>query len=199
MDIKKKVENLIEKLKKWEYEYYALESPSVSDHEYDLTLKELINIETENPQFKRMDSPTWRVGGFVSDRFQKVVHKTPMLSLSNAFSEEDIIKFDNDVKKELSENVSFTYSLEPKIDGLSIALIYRNGFLQKALTRGDGIVGEDVTENVRTIKYIPLSIPFKDDIEVRGEIFFDKKSMIKVNEMSEKKFVNARNAASGTI
>ncbi|MGL5245953.1 MAG: NAD-dependent DNA ligase LigA [Mycoplasmoidaceae bacterium] len=199
MDIKKRVDHLIEKLKKWEYEYYALEAPTVSDHEYDFTLKELINIENENPQLKKIDSPTWRVGGFVSDKFQKVVHKIPMLSLSNAFSEEDIVKFDNDVKKELSESVSFTYSLEPKIDGLSIALIYKNGFFQKALTRGDGIVGEDVTENVRTIKYIPLSIPFKDEIEIRGEIFFDKKSMLQINEISEKKFVNARNAASGTI
>ncbi|MGL5640096.1 MAG: NAD-dependent DNA ligase LigA [Mycoplasmoidaceae bacterium] len=199
MNAKKKIEYLIEKLKKWEYEYYALEDPTVSDHEYDLTLKELINIENENPKFKRTDSPTWRVGGFISDRFEKVIHKIPMLSLSNAFSKEDIIKFDNDVKKELSESVKFTYSLEPKIDGLSISLIYKNGFLEKALTRGDGIVGEDVTENVKTIKYIPLSIPFKDEIEIRGEIFFDKKSMLKVNEISEKKFVNARNAASGTI
>ncbi|MGL4617405.1 MAG: NAD-dependent DNA ligase LigA [Mycoplasmoidaceae bacterium] len=199
MDIKKKIDDLIKKLKQWEYEYYALESPTVSDNKYDLTLKELIKTEDENPKFKRIDSPTQRVGGFVSDKFKKVVHKIPMLSLSNSFSEEDIIKFNNDVKKELSENISFTYSLEPKIDGLSIALIYKNGFLEKALTRGDGIVGEDVTENIKTIKYVPLSIPYKNEIEIRGEIFFDKKSMIQVNETLEKKFVNARNAASGTI
>ena len=199
MDIKKKINNLVEKLKKWEYEYYALESPTVSDSEYDLSLKELVELEDKNPEFRNIDSPTLRVGGFISEKFEKVKHKIPMLSLSNAFSNEDIVKFDNDIRKELSENISFTYSLEPKIDGLSISLIYEDGFLKKALTRGDGIEGEDVTENVKTIKYVPLSIPFKDEIEIRGEIFFDKKSMEKINSISEKKFVNARNAASGTI
>lgn len=199
MDDKKKISDLVKKLKKWEYEYYALDSPTISDYEYDLALKELIELENKNPEFKSNDSPTVRVGGVVSKKFNKIKHKISMLSLSNAFSIEDIIKFDGDIKKELNENVSFTYSLEPKIDGLSIALIYKNGYLEKALTRGDGIEGEDVTENVKTIKYIPLSIEFKDEIEVRGEIFFDRNTMKKVNEISDKKFVNARNAASGTI
>ncbi len=199
MNIKNKIDDLKNKLKKWEYEYYALENPSVSDNEYDMSLKELNDLEKKHPELKTLDSPTVRVGGVISDKFNKIKHDVPMLSLSNAFNEEDIFKFHDDIKKSLSENTFFSYSIEPKIDGLSISLIYENGVFTKGITRGDGIIGEDVTNNVKTIKYIPLSIDFKEKIEVRGEIFFTKEGFKELNDSIEKPFANARNAASGSI
>lgn len=197
-DIKKIITDLIVKLKQWEYEYYALEQPTVADAVYDETLKQLIELEQQYPQFKQPDSPTVRVGGYVSDKFEKYKHNIPMLSLSNAFDEGDLIKFDNDIKKELQIN-NVEYVVEPKIDGLSISLIYKDGFLYKAVTRGDGIYGEDVTANIKTIKNIPLSISYKGEIEMRGEIFLDKKTFNEINDNLEKKFANARNAASGSL
>lgn len=199
-DIIKKIDSLIKKLNQWEYEYYALENPSVSDYEYDITLKELKEIEELNPELKRLDSPTNRVGGHISEKFGKVKHEIPMLSLGNAFDENDLLKFDLDIKKELNiTNVE--YVVEPKIDGLSISLHYENGYFIKAITRGDGVIGEDVTENVKTIKSIPLQISFKDKIEIRGEIFLTKENFKKINEDPNliKKFANARNAASGSL
>lgn len=198
--IKNQIESLVKKLKQYEYEYYALENPSVSDYEYDSCLKELIELENKYPQFKTPDSPTNRVGGYVSEKFNKIKHTTPMLSLGNAFNHEQLIKFDNDIKKDLNiKNVE--YVVEPKIDGLSISLKYQNGYLVQAVTRGDGVVGEDVTENVKTIKNIPLSIDYKDEIEIRGEVFLYKKDFEKINNDPNliKKFANARNAASGSL
>lgn len=199
-DILKRINDLKAQLKNWDYEYYALSSPTVEDHVYDQTLKELIRLEEEFPQYKTNDSPTNRVSGFVSAKFNKVKHNIPMLSLGNAFDEKDLLKFDEDIKKALNVN-HVQYVVELKIDGLSIAIKYHNGQLVQALTRGDGEIGEDVTINVRTIKSIPLNIDFFNDIEIRGEVFITKKTfeMINQDETLEKKFANARNAASGSL
>lgn len=198
--IKNKIKNLVDKLKKYEYEYYALEDPSVSDFEYDLNLKELIELENKYPEFKMFDSPTNRVGGHLSSKFEKVKHSTPMLSLENAFNESDLVRFNNNVKKKIvDKNLSFV--VEPKIDGLSLSITYKNGYLFKAVTRGDGQTGEDVTENVKTIKTVPLKIDFLEEIEVRGEAYISKKDFDLINSQQpiEKRFSTARNAASGSI
>ncbi len=193
-----KINNLKEKLKQWEYEYYVLDNPSVSDYEFDITLRELIELENKYPEFITSDSPSQRVGGQVSEKFKKEKHIFPMLSLSNSFNKNDLLKFDQDIEKiVLSSNNE--YFVEPKIDGLSISLIYKDGVLIKGITRGDGVTGEDVTVNVKTIKTIPLIIDYKKDLEVRGEIFLDKESFSKMNNESDKKFANARNAAAGTL
>jgi DNA ligase (NAD+) len=179
-----------------------LDKPSVSDAEYDLTLQELIQLEKEYPQFATDDSPTKRVGGHVATHFNKVRHDIPMLSLSNQFTDEDLRKFDCDIKKETGV-ITVNYNIEPKIDGLSISLIYLNGILKQALTRGDGEFGEDVTNNVRTIKSIPLKIPTTiDKLEIRGEVFLSFKEFKKINEAivdDEQKFANPRNAAAGSL
>lgn len=200
LEIKNKIELLKKKIRFWEYEYYALESPSVSDFEYDSNLKQLILLEKEYPEFKSDDSPTNRVGGFISKSFQKVKHTIPMLSLGNAFDESDLIKFDQDIKNALNIDI-IEYIIEPKIDGLSISLKYNNGIFIRGITRGDGNLGEDVTHNIRTIKNIPLVIPYKGELEVRGEIFLTKENfnLINQDENLKKKFANARNAASGAL
>lgn len=200
IDIKKKIELLREKLRFWEYEYYALDAPSVSDFEYDSNLQELILLEKKYPQFKIEDSPSNRVGGFVSKSFDKFKHTIPMLSLGNAFDNSDLIKFDQDIKNAINIDV-VEYIIEPKIDGLSISLKYNDGKLVRGVTRGDGDIGEDVTPNVKTIKNIPLVIPYKGEIEVRGEIFLTKANFNLINEDKNitKKFANARNAASGAV
>ncbi len=199
-EIKNKIDQLVKQLKQYEYEYYALEEPTVSDYEYDQLLNQLKKYENSFPEFIRFDSPTKRVGGFISEKFNKVKHKIPMLSLSNAFDENDLIKFDADIKKELGIS-DIEYVVEPKIDGLSISLIYKNKFFYKAITRGDGSIGEDVTENVKTIRTIPLTIDYDGELEIRGEIFLDKESFQKINNdpNTVKKFANARNAASGSL
>ncbi len=194
-----RIKELRNKLKQWEYEYYALNNPSVSDFEYDKTLRELIDLEKQYPEYDSPDSPSKRVGGYISSKFDKVKHEVPMLSLSNAFNEGEMRKFDDDIKKALNTSKQIEYFVEPKIDGLSISLIYEDGILKRAVTRGDGVTGEDVTVNVRTIRTVPLIIDYKKRLEVRGEVFLDKKSFNKINENSEKKFANARNAAAGTL
>lgn len=199
-NILKKINDIKNKLRQYEYEYYALESPSVSDYEYDMCLKELIDLEQKYPEFKTDDSPSNRVGGHVSEKFKKIKHTIPMLSLSNAFDVQDILKFDLDIKKAINK-IDVSYVVEPKIDGLSLSIKYKNGMLYQAVTRGDGEIGEDVTENVKTIKNVPLQIEYKNDIEIRGEVFLFKKDFEKINNdiNNEKKFANARNAASGSL
>ncbi|MDR2369692.1 MAG: NAD-dependent DNA ligase LigA [Mycoplasmataceae bacterium] len=197
-----KIEDLKKQLQQWAHEYYDLDKPTVSDAEYDLTLQELITLETTYPQFATDDSPTKKIGGSVATHFVKVRHDIPMLSLSNQFSEADLRKFDQDIKKEIG-TLSISYNVEPKIDGLSISLIYINGVLKQALTRGDGEFGEDVTNNVRTIKTVPLRI--NTDItrlEIRGEIFLSYKEFHKINATIDdeaQKFANPRNAAAGSL
>ncbi|MDR0825941.1 MAG: NAD-dependent DNA ligase LigA [Mycoplasmataceae bacterium] len=197
-----KINSLKSKLNQWSREYYDLDKPTVSDAEYDLVLHELIALENEYPQYITDDSPTKRVGGHVAKQFNKVKHEIPMLSLSNQFSKEEMEKFDNDVRKATNSN-DITYNVEPKIDGLSISLTYINGVLTRALTRGDGEYGEDVTNNVRTIKAIPLSINTKlSPFEVRGEVYLSFKEFNHINDLikdDEKKFANPRNAAAGSL
>ena len=201
-EIKSRIEKLKTLLRKWEYEYYVLNNPTVSDEEYDITLRQLIELETKYPEFLTSDSPSQRVGGTASTKLKKYQHKTKMMSLANAFSADEMRKFDNDIKKAIGVNSKIVYCVEPKIDGLSMSLIYQDGKLVSGATRGDGLIGEDVTPNVKTIKSIPLMIDFQDDIEIRGEVFLTKKNFEKINdsiEDEEKKFANPRNAASGSL
>lgn len=196
----KKILDLRKLLNQYNFEYYGLESPTVSDYEYDMTLKSLIELEQLYPEYDSPNSPSKKVGGYVSEKFSKVKHDIPMMSLSNAFDEADLLKFDNDIRKEIGNNC-YSYVVEPKIDGLSISVKYKNGELIQAITRGDGEIGEDVTENVKTIKSLPLTIDWKQDLEIRGEVFLNKKDFEKINNDPKlvKKFANARNAASGSL
>lgn len=199
--IQQRIEQLREQLNRWSHEYYVEDQPTVTDAEYDKTYHELLALEKENPEFVTADSPTQRVGGEVLEQFQKVTHTNPMLSLSNAFSKEDLEEFDARLRK--LTNRAIEYVCELKIDGLSIALTYQNGQLQLGATRGDGTTGEDVTGNVRTIKSVPLSLKEPWNVEVRGECYMPKKSFVALNESREEEglevFANPRNAAAGSL
>lgn len=194
------MEELINIINKASYEYYVLDNPTITDQEYDDYYSELLSIEERHPELKRLDSPTLRVGGNAIDKFSKVTHEKPMLSFDDIFNEEEIEMFDERIRKVVSNP---TYTLEPKMDGLSGSLIYENGVLVRAATRGDGVVGEDITMNAKTIKSIPLRLTKDIDIEVRGEIYMSKKSFEKANEDRKKAnmplFANPRNAAAGSI
>lgn len=200
-EVKKRIDELTNLLEKYNYEYYVLDNPSVSDSEYDRLMQELISLEDKYPQFKSKLSPSQRVGGQVVDEFKKIPHKRMMLSLANAFNEDDLRDFDRKIK-DLTGLDEIDYMCEMKIDGLGMSLVY-NSTLQYAATRGDGTVGEDVTSNVITIKSIPSKISVNEDLEVRGEVFMPKKSLIELNKIKEANneplFANARNAASGSI
>ena len=191
---------LVEIIKKADYEYHTLDNPTLTDQEYDKYLRELFDLEIKYPELSRDDSPTKRAGGAILDEFNKVRHKIPMLSLSNVFNEEEIRVFDSRIKK---EGIIPKYVCEYKIDGLSVSLRYEKGKLVTASTRGDGVVGEDITNNAKTIKTIPLTLDKEIDIEVRGEIYMSKKVFENLNkqreENGESKFQNPRNAAAGSI
>lgn len=199
-NIDSRIDELIKILNKASYEYYTLDSPTITDQEYDSYMDELIKLETQNPSKVRPDSPTVRIGGQIISSFEKVTHEVPMMSLGDIFNEEEIIEFDDRVKKVVEKP---EYVCELKIDGLSVSIIYEKGKLVRAATRGDGTVGEDITHNVKTIKNVPLSLPQDIDIEVRGEIYMPKSSFIKLNEdrikKGEKEFANPRNAAAGSV
>ena len=199
-EIQKRVAELTKILNDANYNYYVLDNPTISDQEYDKYLRELINIEKEHPEYADPNSPTNRVGGEVIDKFNKIVHERPMLSLANVFNEEEIKDFANKIKK---EGFVPEYVCEYKIDGLSVALIYENGSLVRGVTRGDGVTGEDITHNVKTIKSIPLTLKEKIDIEVRGEIFMNKSTLEKLNKERAAQGLpllqNVRNAAAGSI
>ena len=201
MDPKVRVEEITKLLEKYNYEYYVLDNPSVSDAEYDRLMQELIALETEYPELKSPLSPSQRVGGQVQDEFKKVTHKRMMLSLANAFNDSDLRDFDKKVRDVLGVD-KVKYMAEMKIDGLGISLVYRKNLVYAA-TRGDGTIGEDVTSNVITIKSVPSHIDCDDELEIRGEVFMPKKSLQKLNEIREKTgeplFANARNAAAGSI
>ncbi|AVN63529.1 DNA ligase (NAD(+)) LigA [Mesoplasma florum] len=198
----KLINDLREKLNEWAKQYYVLDNPSVDDAEYDKTIHQLIDLENQFPELITSDSITQKVGGIISDKFEKHTHKYPMLSLGDIFSWDEFINFNKQVAK-VTDTENNEYTAELKIDGLSISLIYKDGVLQKGVTRGDGKVGENVTTNVKTIKSIPLSIPSKDEIEIRGEVFLGKKKFAKINEErllnGEQLFANPRNAAAGTL
>ena len=193
--IEQRIDELIKLIDKANYEYYTLDKPTITDQEYDRYMQELQTLEEKHPELKREDSPTSRVGGQVIDEFKKVTHELPMLSLGNVFNEDDIMAFDERIKKVISTP---EYVAELKIDGLSVSLVYKNGKLVKAATRGDGVTGEDITHNARTIKSIPLTLTKPIDIEVRGEIYMSKASFNKLNENGEN-FANPRNAAAGSV
>lgn len=198
--IEKRMDELIKKLNQASYEYYTNDNPSITDQEYDDMMDELIKLETNNPNLVRSDSPTLRIGGEVINDFKKITHTIPMMSLGDVFNLEEIRDFDERVKKTITDP---SYICELKIDGLSVSLKYEKGKLVTAATRGDGVTGEDITHNVRTIKNVPLSLPVDIDIEVRGEIYMPKKSFLKLNEErkenGENIFANPRNAAAGSV
>ena len=198
--MKERMDELIDYINKASYEYYVLDNPTITDQEYDDYYNELLSIEEKYPELKREDSPTNRVGGAVLDKFEKVTHDHPMLSFDDIFNEEEIILFDERIKKVVS---TAHYTLEPKMDGLSGSLIYKNGVLVRGATRGDGVTGEDITTNIKTIKSVPLRLTEDIDIEVRGEIYMSKKSFLEANrekiKNGEKEFANPRNAAAGSI
>lgn len=201
MDPKARVEEITKLLERYNYEYYVLDNPTVSDAEYDRLMQELIALETKYPELKSPLSPSQRVGGQVQDEFKKITHKRMMLSLANAFNDSDLRDFDKKVRDVLGVD-KVKYMAEMKIDGLGISLVYRKNLIY-ASTRGDGTVGEDVTSNVITIKSVPSHIDVDDELEIRGEVFMPKKSLAKLNAIREKTgeplFANARNAAAGSI
>ena len=201
MTVKERIDEIRTLLEKYNYEYYVLDNPSVSDAEYDRLMQELIMLENEHPEYQSPLSPSQRVGGVVQDKFKEITHKRMMLSLANAFNEDDLRDFDKKVR-EITGLDKVTYMAEMKIDGLGMSLVY-HGNLEYAATRGNGTTGEDVTANVITIKSIPSRINLPDDFEIRGEVFMPKKSLERLNkereEAGEPLFANARNAAAGSI
>ncbi|WP_313017629.1 NAD-dependent DNA ligase LigA [Macrococcoides bohemicum] len=198
--MEKRVQELHQLLHRYNYEYHVLDNPTVPDAEYDKLLHELIAIEEKHPELKTQDSPTVRVGAEPLSKFDKVDHDTPMLSLGNAFSEEDLIAFDTRVRNEVG---SVEYMVELKIDGLAVSLKYVDGVFVQGLTRGDGTTGENITENLRTIYAIPLTIKEPLTFEVRGEAYMPKSSFIALNEQraanGEQLAANPRNAAAGSL
>lgn len=200
LDAKKRIEELRKILDDANYEYYVLANPSITDQEFDKYLRELENLEKEFPEFDDVNSPTKRVGGLVIDKFNKVKHKLPMLSLPDVFNEEEIRAFDERIRK---NGFKPEYVCELKIDGVSGSFHYENGILTTGVTRGDGTTGDDITHNVKTIKSLPLKLKSPVTIEVRGEIYMEKETLAKLNYEREKlnlnKLQNCRNATAGSI
>ena len=194
------MKELVELLNRYAYEYYTKDTPSVSDSEYDRLYRELVELETAHPDEILPESPTHRVGGVVLKGFTKYQHQYPLYSLQDAFSREELEVFDQRVRKEFP---SISYVCELKIDGLSISLTYENGVLVTGATRGDGSVGEDITENLKRVKDIPLVLPEPVNITVRGECYMPRASFDRVNQIrqenGEPEFANPRNAAAGTL
>ncbi|HWR27978.1 MAG TPA: NAD-dependent DNA ligase LigA, partial [Candidatus Thermoplasmatota archaeon] len=201
-DAKKQIQKLRDDINYHNYQYYVENNPVISDYEYDMLLKKLETLETQYPDLITSDSPTQRIGGEPQKGFTTVEHKIPMLSLDNAYSYDELREFDERVKKNITD---VEYICEPKIDGASIALIYENGIFIRGATRGDGIKGDDITSNLRTIRSIPLRLQGSElqNAEVRGEVYFPISSFKKFNKEQEKKaeqvFANPRNAAAGSL
>lgn len=198
--MKERIDELVTILNEANYNYHVLDNPTITDQEYDSLFRELQILEEKNPSLVRSDSPTHRVGGVVLDSFKKVTHKIPMMSLGDIFNEDEVRQFDAKIKK---EGINPTYVCELKIDGLSVSLHYEKGKLVTAATRGNGTIGEDITNNVKTIKTVPLTLKEEIDIEVRGEIYMSKETLKKLNEERKAKnqplLQNCRNAAAGSI
>ena len=203
-NIQKRIEELRHQLDEHNHNYYVLSQPTISDYEFDILLKELEKLETENPDFFDPNSPTQRVGSDLNKEFEQVRHQYSMLSLSNSYSEEELRDFDQKIRK--LTDLPFEYVCELKYDGTSISLQYKNGLLQRAITRGDGTFGDDVTANVKTIRSIPLKLKgtdYPEEFEIRGEILLPFAEFDRINkereELGEAPFANPRNAASGTL
>lgn len=200
-EAKNRVSDLRNLLDKYGYQYYVQDKPVISDADYDKLYKELVELEEKFPDLISNDSPTQRVGGTISPGFEKVVHDIPMLSLGNAFNENDLIEFDKRIQKLTDKK--FRYICELKIDGLAISLKYKEGKLALAATRGNGTIGENVTQNIRTVKSVPLRLKKPYNIEVRGECYMPKSSFVALNEEREENgeavFANPRNAAAGGL
>ncbi|EAE5717646.1 NAD-dependent DNA ligase LigA [Listeria monocytogenes] len=198
---KKRYEELINILDQYSYDYYVIDNPTVEDAEYDQKMQELLKIEEAHPEWVTPESPSKRVGGEVLEGFKKVAHDTPMLSLANAFNQEDLADFDRRIRDKVGDDIA--YMCELKIDGLAVSLQYENGKYKQGATRGDGTIGEDITANLRTIRSIPMKLQKDYSIEVRGEAFMPKRSFQKLNEIREEEgqmlFANPRNAAAGSL
>lgn len=198
--MKERYDELIKLIEKANYDYYTLDNPTVTDREYDNWMSELLDIEERHPEIKRKDSPSEKIGGEVISEFKKVEHKIGMFSISDVFNESEIVAFDERIRKEFPNP---SYVCELKIDGLAVSLQYEKGILKRAATRGNGLVGEDITHNVKTIGTIPLRLNKPVDIEVRGEIYMPLKAFNEINEKRLKNgepiFQNPRNAAAGSI
>lgn len=205
--VAREIDSLRERLETWNYQYYVLDDPTVPDAEYDRCLLRLRELETAHPQLQRADSPTQRVGAAPQDRFRQVIHEVPMLSLDNAFNEQDMRDFNRRLQDRLgTADEPVEYACEPKLDGIAVSLLYRAGLLERAATRGDGTTGEDITHNVRTIGSVPLRLRgsgYPEVLEVRGEIYMPRAGFEELNararESGEKPFVNPRNAAAGSL
>lgn len=202
-NVQERIKKLTEQLVRYNKNYYEEDAPVISDREYDEMLKELKSLEDSYPALKMKNSPTEHVGGKVSGKFEKVNHRVPVISLDNSYDQNELLSFDNRVKKRAASSGDMKYVLEPKIDGLSVVLQYNDGILVRGATRGDGITGEDITDNLRTIKSIPETIEFKGELDVRGEVYIGKKDFLKLNRRQEIEggqiFANPRNAAAGSL
>ena len=201
MNIKERIQELVNILTEANYRYYVLDDPAISDYDYDHMLRELEELEQANPHLILPNSPTLRVGGEALSKFEKVSHQVPLMSLQDVFSTDELSDF---LARVHSSDPSAEFTVEPKIDGLSVALIYENGVFVKGATRGDGNIGEDVTENIKTIRSVPMIIPNAPErLIVRGEVFMPKSVFHKLNERQEKEgkplFANPRNAAAGSL
>ena len=187
-----RIDELKQLLNKYNHQYYVLDEPTVPDAEYDRLMQELISIENSRPELKTIDSPSQKVGGQALKAFSQVTHQLPMLSLDNVFDLPDFQAFVKRIKDRLATNDKIRFCAEPKLDGLAVSLRYENGVLVQAATRGDGSVGENITENIRTIKSIPLKLigelgkDFPQVVEVRGEVFMPKASFDSLNEQAKK-------------
>ncbi len=202
---KKKIQKLIEKINVFDYQYYVLDNPSISDFEYDKIFKSLVDLENINPDLIQPDSPSQRVGGVAQEAFESVIHRQAMLSLNNAFEEDELLAFDKRIKDDIGIS-EVEYAVEPKFDGLAITLTYKNGIFIQGATRGDGYTGENVTHNLKTIRSIPTKINHSNPpkiLEVRGEVLMLKKDFESLNQkqesLGEKRFANPRNAAAGSL
>jgi len=203
--VRKRAEFLRREIERHNYLYHVKDAPQITDAEYDHLFRELLELEAAHPEFATPDSPTQRTGGPPLAGFQEVRHRTPMLSLNNAFDEEEVRAYDRRAREAL-DAAEIEYAVEPKFDGLAISLAYRNGLFVQGATRGDGATGEDVTPNLRTVRSIPLRLPRApdtDDLEVRGEILMYRRDFDQLNERQrsagEKEFANPRNAAAGSV
>ncbi|CUX96242.1 DNA ligase [Candidatus Gullanella endobia] len=205
--IEKRILKLRKQLQHWEYLYYSEATPEVTDSEYDLVMAELRMLEAKRPDLLTIDSPSQRIGGQAQKKFRRVHHDFPMLSLDNVFEEAGFLLFDKRVRKKLNHDKDITYCCELKLDGLAVSLLYDNGKLIRAATRGDGTIGEDITANVRTIRTIPLQLKDHGNLpkimEIRGEVFMSKAGFLHLNETAKREgykvFVNPRNAAAGSL